>query len=78
MFYLVWTSGHVPPRTMYYTETDSGWCAGDDANDAKRFRSAALALARWRMLIYADDYYESCISSGCVRAEAVDQLSLCL
>lgn len=76
MFVLAWTSGHVPPRTMYYTEINGGWGAREDVTKAKLFKSQQQALDRWREIHAWPEDYEHCIKDGSVRSEAINQTHL--
>ena len=80
MFLLCWTSGHVPPRTMYYTETETGWSAGEDRTKAKQFSTVKQAVNRWRSLLnWPDDkHYVDAWNRGGIRVERADQIGLCL
>jgi hypothetical protein len=80
MFVLAWTSGHIPPRTMYFIETVTGWGTVENVNDATRFKSADAAIKMWfSKLAWPDeDIYTSAIKSGRVRAERIDQGALLL
>lgn len=73
---LSWSSGHKPPRQVYYARTQTGWCASYDRALAHRFPSRAAALGQWlRLHAYPPDY-EPFIRDGSVRAEADAQPEL--
>jgi hypothetical protein len=63
---------------MYYTETVTGWCAGEDIGKAVRFKSQKDALNRWLHLHAWPEAYEHCIKEGHVRAEPINQGTLLL
>lgn len=80
MFVLAWTSGHKPPRTMYFTETERGWCAGETIDQAKQFKTAAEAIATWRSkhAFPDNEIYQQAWKSGRIRTEQFDQGALLL
>lgn len=77
-FVLVWSSGNQPPVPIYYEETEKGWGATKDRKLAKRFNSQNAALNRWRSVHAFPKDYEGAISSGRVRAEALNHSEFCL
>jgi hypothetical protein len=81
-FVLAWSSGHQPPRTMYFMALDSGhWNATEKRDEATTFRNADEAIKTYKKRCTAwpdHEPYVSAIRSGAVRAEPVIQPSLCL
>jgi len=77
MYLLAWTSGHSPPRTMYFRGPHDGylWGSTEDPVLAERFKSPAAAMKRWRSHhAWPDDpIYQQAIRSGLIRVERVDQ-----
>lgn len=73
---LAWTSGHVPPRTMYYRATENGWGASKNPAEAYIFPSKKKALNRWREVHASPEDYERCITEGSTRAENLSQPEL--
>jgi hypothetical protein len=80
MFVLAWTSGHRPPRTMYYRESKTGWGATEQIAEARRFRSEKACITKWRSkLAFPDEpHYVNAVRSGRVRAEPLTQPGLIL
>lgn len=71
-FVLAWSSGHTPPRTMYYRQGTYGWGATEAISEAHQFGSKKEALVRFLKLHAFPDEYEHCIREGSVRAVAAD------
>lgn len=73
VFILAWTSGHTPPKTVYYHETDKGWGVTYDRNEAKQFKSAKAATDSWLYKHTWPEEYVHCIKEGRVRAEIMNE-----
>ena len=73
MFVLCWTSGHKPPRVMYYREYNNGWGTTEDRGEAKLFRTEKQALDHYLSLVSSPEFYARYIRIGAIRAEEVTQ-----
>jgi hypothetical protein len=74
-FLLVWSSGHTPPKPVYYREYEKGWGATYERKEAKIFRTAKSALDCYLShLTYPEDYVKY-LESKEVRAEPINQLT---
>lgn len=81
VFVLAWTSGHIPPRTMFFMEIGKHWNATEKLSEATRFNTPDAAIDTYRTRCTAWPEYEpyvSAIKSGRVRAEHLDQGTLAL
>lgn len=68
-----WTSGHTPPRRLYLLERADGWGATEDRSAATVFHSIESAQSAWLKKHRDPEEYRSCIASGQVRAESIQQ-----
>lgn len=76
-YVLGWSSGHVPPKTVYYCRDENGWGGGTYERDkAMVFRSRRAAENQWRQLSTFPEDYEHCLLEGSARAEHVTQPAL--
>ena len=75
-----WTSGHTPPRAVYYHELPGGrWGTTFDRAHAKRFRTPDQALLTYLSKhVKPWDYLLRSIAAGRTRAERADQPELLL
>lgn len=76
MFVLCWTSGHEPPKTIYYQEHNGHWGTTLERDEATVFRSAEEALGHYMSLHTTPEYYRRYIQSGAIRAEEAEQLEM--
>nr|BDD45004.1 hypothetical protein 23 [Spirochaetaceae bacterium] len=77
-FVCTWTSGYEDRRPLYLREDDRGWGATENRELATRYRSKTAAIQAWLgKHAFPGDYVKH-IEAGAVRAEAVDQLEMCL
>lgn len=68
-FVLAWSSGHEPPKAVYFRRTETAWCGTYDRAEATRFRTRSDALNQWRKVHAFPEEHEHCIQKGRVRAE---------
>ena len=79
MYILCWTSGHQPPRTVYYRDIGRDWwCTTYDRREARVFASRRAALQRYLNLHRFPEHYRDAINTGSVRAELAGEPELCM
>jgi hypothetical protein len=64
-----WSSGHEPPRPVYYQETETGWNCTYDRQQATRFNSTAEAWQAWKSRHVCPERYAGAIQAGRIRVE---------
>lgn len=75
-YILAWSSGHKPPKPVYYRKLPVAWDTTYDRDEATVFSTRQEALDRWRGIHRFPEDYEHCIQEGIVRAEKLEAASI--
>jgi len=68
-YIVAWTTGHTPPRVLYFRATDQGWNGTEDRAMATRFRSARQAKETYDSKHVFPRSTQHCWGSGVWRVE---------
>lgn len=68
-YLLAWTSGHKPPRTMYFKYVKNGWGCTEDRSKAAVFKSRDQAVRAWNVRHVNPEQYKDLWASGAIRVE---------
>ena len=64
-----WSSGHEPPRPVYFRKTETGWDCTYDRKEATQFDSINDAWLAWKKRHVCPERYDSAIQAGRIRVE---------